>query len=72
MRRWLLAAAAAGIALGNTGCLINAYSGDPEIRIQQLLNQSEDLRAAGEDWQRMWFTDQPSHLNPQRIHGGLQ
>jgi hypothetical protein len=70
--RWCLLALLAGMALGNTGCLINAYSSDPTRRMKELMNQSEDLRVIEEEWERIWFTDQPSHLNPQRIHGGMQ
>lgn len=72
MRRKLLLLAVAVGALSNAGCLVNAYSSDPNIRTSQLLNQSEDLRQVGEEWRRIWFTDQPSHMTPNRIHGGIQ
>jgi hypothetical protein len=72
MRRWHLLVVMAGMALGNAGCLINIYSSDPNRRMHELLNNSEDLRVIEEEWERIWFTDQPSHLNPQRIHGGIQ
>jgi hypothetical protein len=49
----------------------NAYSADPNVRIEQLLRQSEDLRQVGEQWRRAWFNDQPSHLTPERVHGGV-
>ena len=38
----------------------------------QLLVQSEDLRQIAEEWKRIWFTDQPSHMTYDRIHGGIQ
>ena len=44
---------------------------DPNVRMQQLLYQSEDLRQIGQEWRRFWFNDQPSHLTPERIHGGI-
>ncbi len=72
MRRVLLLAAVAILGLSNTGCLLNIYSSDPNRRIQELLNTSEDLRQIEYEWERIWFTDQPSHMNPQRIHGGIQ
>jgi hypothetical protein len=72
MRRVLSLVAVAGLVLSNTGCFINIYSSDPNRRIQQLLNQSEDLRVIEEEWERIWFTDQPSHLSPNRVHGGIQ
>lgn len=72
MRRLLLATAAAGLLLGNTGCLINQYSSDPNRRMAELINNSEDLRQIANEWERIWFNDQPSHLTPERIHGGIQ
>ena len=62
--------AAGGLAL-NSGCIINQYSSDPNVRMQELLYQSEDLRQIENDWRRFWFNDQPSHLTPERIHGGV-
>jgi hypothetical protein len=55
----------------NSGCLVNQYFSDPNVRMQQLLYQSEDLRQMQDDWRRFWFNDQPSHLSPERIHGGV-
>jgi hypothetical protein len=72
MRRLLFLAMAATIALGNTGCLLNIYSGDPNVRMEQLMIQSEDLRMIQDEWRRIWFTDQPSHLTPMRTDGGIQ
>ena len=72
MRRLLLLAALAGTLLVNTGCFLNIYSSDPNRRILELLNNSEDLRQIEYEWERIWFTDQPSHLTPERVHGGIQ
>jgi len=72
MRRLLALAFAAGLILSNAGCLINIYSSDPNQRIEQLLNNSEDIRQIEQEWKRFWFTDQPSHMTYDRIHGGLQ
>jgi hypothetical protein len=72
MRRLLLLAAVAGLLTSNSGCFINAYSSDPNRRMNQLLNQSENLRLIENEWERIWFTDQPSHLSPERVHGGIQ
>jgi len=54
-----------------TGCLIPIYSGDPIRRAQQLIFTSEDLRAITDEWERIWFLDQPSHMTPFRTHGGI-
>jgi hypothetical protein len=72
MRRVLLLVAAAGVILGQAGCFINIYSSNPNRRILELLNNSEDLRQIEYEWERIWFTDQPSHLTPERVHGGIQ
>ena len=71
MRRLLLAIAASGFVLAQSGCLINIYSGDPNRRVNELLNQSEDFRQIEYEWERIWFTDMPSHLTPERIDGGV-
>ena len=59
------------VGVGNTGCLLNQYAADPNVRMHQFINQSEDYRQIGEFWRRFWFNDQPSHLTPERIHGGI-
>jgi hypothetical protein len=72
MRRLLLLVAAAGVILGQTGCFINIYSSNPNRRILELLNNSEDLRQIEYEWERIWFTDHPSHLTPERVDGAIQ
>jgi hypothetical protein len=72
MRRYLLLAAVAFIGISNTGCLLNAYSSDPNKRMTELISQSEDLRQIELEWERIWFVDQPSHMCYERIHGGLE
>lgn len=72
MRRLLIALAAGGMLLSSTGCLINAYSSDPTMRIKELLNQSEDLRQIRDEWERFWFLDHPSHMSYDRVDGGLE
>ena len=71
MRRVLLYFAAV-CALHNAGCFINTYSSDPNRRMVELLNVSENLRVIELEWERIWFKDQPSHLTPDRVHGGIQ
>lgn len=51
---------------------VNEYSPDPNRRIKELLNTSEDLRPIQEEWERIWFNDHPSHLTPVRVGGGIQ
>lgn len=71
MRRWILAAGVGLLSLANTGCILNFWASDPNERTQQLLVVSEDLRQIRHEWNRFWMIDQPSHLTPVRIHGGI-
>jgi len=71
MRGILWNIALAGTLAINSGCLIPLYSADPARRAQQLIFTSEDLRAILDEWERIWFLDQPSHLTPFRTHGGI-
>ncbi len=69
-RFWTLAAAAA-LSLPGTGCIWNQYSSDPLIRLEQQLIDSENLRQMHDEFRRFWMNDQPSHLTPYRVHGGV-
>ena len=70
MRKVLLAVTLSLLAGFGAGCLIPGYSADPARRTQQLLFTSENLRLLLDDWERIWFLDQPSHMAPYRTHGG--
>ncbi len=69
-RLWITILAAASL-LPSTGCLINQYSSDPFIRMEQLMIDSENLRQIQDELRRFWMNDQPSHLTPYRVHGGV-
>ena len=71
MRKILWGIVAAATLVANTGCLIPLYSADPARRAQELIFTSEDLRQFLNEWERIWFLDQPSHLTPLRTHGGI-
>jgi hypothetical protein len=70
MRRVLFLAVGA-LGLLNAGCLLNAYPSEPNERMKVLLNQSENLRQIEYEMERFWMVDQPSHLTPERVHGGV-
>ena len=53
------------------GCIIPAYSALPQRRAEQLIFTSENLRALVQEWERFWFMDQPDHMTPWRVHGGV-
>jgi len=71
MRNLFLALAFGLLLSTTTGCILPAYSGDPVRRTQQLIFTSEGLRLILDEWERMWFLDQPDHATPYRTHGGL-
>ena len=71
MHNLILTSATALMLAANVGCFIPAYSADPARRAQQLIFTSEDLRAFLDEWERIWFLDQPSHMKPHRTHGGI-
>ncbi|MCO6044574.1 hypothetical protein NG895_11715 [Aeoliella sp. ICT_H6.2] len=71
MRKWLMTGLLACVLTSNVGCLIPLYSGDPARRARELIFTSEDLNAILDEWERIWFLDQPSHLKPFVTHGGV-
>jgi len=71
MRNFVIALLLGFALMSNTGCLIPIYSGDPSTRTTELIYTSENLRHVLDEWQRIWFLDQPSHLAPYRTHGGI-
>ena len=71
MLRYIWVAVIVITAVAHTGCFIPIYSGDPATRARQLIFTAEDLRSMMEEWERIWFLDQPSHLTPRRTHGGV-
>jgi hypothetical protein len=36
-----------------------------------MIFNSEDQRAILNFWERFWHLDQPDHMTPQRVHGGV-
>ena len=71
MRKWLLTVVTVCCLWSSVGCLLPMYSADPARRAQQLIYTSENLRAMLNEWGRIWFLDQPSHLTPHVVHGGI-
>ncbi|GBD36668.1 hypothetical protein HRbin36_01795 [bacterium HR36] len=69
MARWILLVV---LFVSQSGCLLNIWSSDPDRRMRQMLTVSENLRMIEEEWERFWLIDQPSHLTPNRTHGGIQ
>ena len=70
MRRWICAALLLGCATFS-GCALPIYSAIPERRAEQLVYTSENLRLLLQEWERFWMVDQPDHMTPYRVHGGV-
>lgn len=71
-RKLLLAALALVACLPNMGCLfLNRYDSDPNYRMTQLLNESEDLRQMREERHRFWMNNQASTLSYDRLSGHI-
>ena len=71
MRRWLCAVLLVCSLIPAVGCILPAYSALPERRAEQMIYTSENLRALLQEWERFWFLDQPDHMTPYRVHGGV-
>ncbi|MDR1485986.1 MAG: hypothetical protein LBT09_14355 [Planctomycetaceae bacterium] len=71
LQKMLLVLVLSFLLLGSSGCLLPIYSGDPETRIEELVNASEGLRLVPDEWRRFWFLDQPNHMTIYRVHGGI-
>jgi hypothetical protein len=71
MRKLFLGLAFGMLFATTSGCILPAYSGDPTRRTQELIYTSENLRDFNDVWERIWFLDQPTHMTPYRVHGGI-
>ena len=67
----VLVVAALALSEGCAPVPLPHYAAYQPKRVEELLVDSENLRLAGDDWERFWFLDQPSHMTPFRTHGGL-
>jgi hypothetical protein len=41
------------------------------ISLIQKARDCNPLRAIGKEWRIFWMNDQPSHLTPEHLHGGI-
>jgi hypothetical protein len=51
---------------------VPACDASPNIGIEQLRQQSEDLRRIEAEWRRIWFTDNDPATGFERVRGGFQ
>ncbi len=43
-----------------------------ELRMKELMAQSENLRRIQIEWESTWSPDMPRHLTPERVNGGIE
>ena len=71
MRRICIAVLLCTLLSTSAGCILPIYSADRARRTRQLIFTSEDMRQILNQWERIWFLDQPDHCTPYRTHGGI-
>jgi hypothetical protein len=72
MTQWIFLLAGALSAAANNWSFLDTKPSDPNVRMDQLLNQTEDIRQIDcSKWSDPWMNVQPSHLTPIRVHGGI-
>jgi hypothetical protein len=55
------------------GCGWHNAAAVPDVRVHELLNSSESSGVIeADDTAIERFTDEPGHLSPERVHGGIQ
>ena len=75
MRRQLLTLMMLGfLSVIHAGCATSRSTDDPLVRMEKEMIENENLGDLKRDeWRRgsSWGQDQPGHLTPYRIHGGV-
>jgi len=73
MKQMFFVSAVALLAASNNWSFLDLESSDPNVRMEQLLNQSEGSGQIHGEWIRgaNLIKDSPSHLTPIRVHGGI-
>ncbi len=72
LKKFIWGCAALCAILPTIGCLpLNRYDSDPNTRMTQLLNDSENLRQVRDEKSRFWMTNQPSTLTYYRLNGAI-
>ena len=60
------------VLTGKDSWFLHRSASDPNRRMQELMYESENLRQIQGEVERFWMNDQPSHLTPDRTHGGVR
>lgn len=71
MRKLVVAGLLLAANVVQIGCVVPIYDTRRDVRTQQLIYTSENLRHIPEIWARIWFLDQPDLATPYRVHGGI-
>ena len=77
---WGLRAVRVGVLVGGllaliagSGCCTCCQNlwGTKSAPPAEVSDEDKERDEALKNWRRPWFTDQPGHLTPERIHGGI-
>ena len=71
MRKLLLLIVLTATLTVSSGCVVPIWSATPDIRVRQLIYQSENYRHIPNIWDRIWGLDMPDLATPFRTHGGV-
>jgi hypothetical protein len=72
MRRFSTLAALAVLAISTSSGFLKIENPDSFVRMERCLIETENPRETSDEWRRGgWIQDQPTHLTPYRIHGGV-
>lgn len=71
MRKLCLLLTLTATLTAQSGCIVPIWHSSPDIRVREMIYQSENYRHINEVWQRIWFLDMPDLQTPYRTHGGV-
>jgi hypothetical protein len=57
------------LMLGATGCATSDIAAKP---VKELFVDNGNLGDVESETERIWFVDEPTHITPEIVHGGIQ
>ena len=60
------------VLTGKDSWFLHRSASDPNRRMQELMYESDHSGMIQPYVEPSWFSDQPSHLTPDRTHGGVR
>ncbi len=69
MKRWAVLAAFGLLSFSNAGCFVAVWDPNPAVRMEQLIQMSEELRQTRQGIAQAMLLDTPSNLTPAPLNG---